>query len=242
MQTLIDRLEQIRAEGSYIDFDRLLPEFAAHFARRGWNQCILSQIPLPGGHQYPLHILNTIEQEFAEEYDRLGLYRYDNHHIALLKLGRPLSRVDCVHFCADQERAAAFETVVTAFRFSRGVVVPLFDFPLKRLAFAACGDGPEPDPREVFEAEHLARDLIATFFHLNQNARFKSDSLTNQERRVLEGAARGMSSERIAESLAISVNTVNVHITNCQRKLQSGNRVETVAKALFYREIQLDTL
>lgn len=240
MQTVIDQLQRIREEGSYVDFDRLLPEFAGYFASRGWPQCILAQIPLPGGQQHPLSILNTIEPEFYEEYDRLELYKYDNHHIALLKLGRPVSRVDCINYCSDRERAEAFDQFVESFRFGHGVVVPLFDFPLKRLAFAACGTGPDPTARDVLEVELMVRELVGTFFHLNQNARFKSDSLTNQERRVLEGAARGNSSERIAELLSISVNTVNVHITNCQRKLQSSNRVETVAKALFYREILLD--
>ncbi|MBL8572737.1 MAG: hypothetical protein JNM13_03585 [Hyphomicrobiaceae bacterium] len=242
MQTLMDRLRQIREEGSYADFDRLLPQCAYYFTNRGWHQCLLTQIPLPGGPQNPLTILNTIEPEFCEEYHRLELFKYDNHQIALLKLGRPVSRIECINYCADRERAEAFEQIVEAFRFGHGVVVPLFDYPLKRLAFIACGTGPDPTARDLLEVELMMRELVGTFFHLNQNAKFKSDSLTNQERRVLEGAARGNSSERIAELLSISTNTVNVHITNCQRKLQSSNRVETVAKALFYREILLDPL
>lgn len=57
-------------------------------------------------------------------------------------------------------------------------------------------------------------------------------ALTPREREVVKLTAKGLTSEKIADELGMSPRTVNQHIDNVGVKLQTRNRVHTVAEAL----------
>jgi DNA-binding NarL/FixJ family response regulator len=52
------------------------------------------------------------------------------------------------------------------------------------------------------------------------------DSLTASERRVAELAAKGETNRDIAQALYVTPKTVEVHLTNCYRKLEIRSRRE----------------
>lgn len=62
--------------------------------------------------------------------------------------------------------------------------------------------------------------------------RVKEESLTTRERQVLEQIARGASNKNIAETLDLSVRTVETHCLNIKRKLNIEGRTELIKFAL----------
>ncbi len=62
--------------------------------------------------------------------------------------------------------------------------------------------------------------------------RVKEESLTARERQVLEQIARGASNKSIAETLDLSVRTVETHCLNIKRKLGIEGRSELIKFAL----------
>jgi DNA-binding NarL/FixJ family response regulator len=62
--------------------------------------------------------------------------------------------------------------------------------------------------------------------------RIKEESLTVRERQVLEQIARGASNKSIAETLDLSVRTVETHCLNIKRKLDIDGRSELIRFAL----------
>jgi NarL family two-component system response regulator LiaR len=56
--------------------------------------------------------------------------------------------------------------------------------------------------------------------------------LTERELEVLKSAAAGMTNSQIAQRLAISVRTVEAHLTHVYDKLSAGSRTEAVVRAI----------
>ena len=63
--------------------------------------------------------------------------------------------------------------------------------------------------------------------------------LTAREREVLRWTAAGKTADATAEILAISVRTVEYHLLNAARKLNTANRTHTVVEALRSRQLSL---
>jgi len=66
------------------------------------------------------------------------------------------------------------------------------------------------------------------------------EHLTRRETEVLKLAAEGMSNREIADSLVISIRTVQVHFSNIFAKLGVGSRTEAVVYALRNEWFDLD--
>jgi DNA-binding CsgD family transcriptional regulator len=54
--------------------------------------------------------------------------------------------------------------------------------------------------------------------------------LTDQQQRVLEGVAAGLSNRQIAAALFVSAETIKSHLANIYRQLEVNNRSEAVGK------------
>jgi DNA-binding NarL/FixJ family response regulator len=52
------------------------------------------------------------------------------------------------------------------------------------------------------------------------------DALTASERRVAQLAADGMSNKDIAQTLFVTIKTVEVHLSHAYRKLEIGSRAQ----------------
>jgi DNA-binding NarL/FixJ family response regulator len=76
---------------------------------------------------------------------------------------------------------------------------------------------------------HIARKVVQYF---NQRGGGGSDmeKLSNREREVLEHLARGVPYKEIASALAVSIDTVRVHIKGIYGKLHVHSRGEAVAR------------
>jgi DNA-binding CsgD family transcriptional regulator len=124
----------------------------------------------------------------------------------------------------------------------QGISVPLFG-PLGRVSvvsFASRFDDAEPLQR----MSHL--NVLAWQFHIafteitrpEENSHARID-LSNRERDCLRWTAEGKSSWDIGMILNISENTVNFHIKNAMRKLETTSRTVAVVKAIRLNLIEL---
>jgi len=93
--------------------------------------------------------------------------------------------------------------------------------------------------RSVHSGESVLHPAIArkVVDHFSQRKREEIeepslDPLTEREMAVLRLAARGMSNREIADRLAISARTVQVHLSNIFGKMRVGSRTEAVVVAL----------
>ncbi len=75
-------------------------------------------------------------------------------------------------------------------------------------------------------AAQAREELVATGARPRRAVRTGVDALTPSERRVAQMAAAGMTNPAIAQDLFVTVRTVQVHLTNCYRKLDIASRKE----------------
>ncbi len=60
------------------------------------------------------------------------------------------------------------------------------------------------------------------------------EALSERERQILELVATGLTSQRVADQLYLSVHTVEKYLSVCYRKLQAANRVQACNIARYY--------
>jgi len=91
----------------------------------------------------------------------------------------------------------------------------------------------------------IARKVLARFApegQMDQSMREDVALLTERERDILRLAACGMSNARIADHLAVSVRTVQAHLTHVFDKLCVGSRTEAVIVGLRRGVLRLEDL
>ncbi len=89
----------------------------------------------------------------------------------------------------------------------------------------------------------VSEDLITAYctqlytaykrFHQSRSVHIDAIFLTTKEREILTLASRGKTDPEIGEILNISKHTVNTHLRNIFKKLETNNRVHAVSKALL---------
>lgn len=95
-----------------------------------------------------------------------------------------------------------------------------------------------PEDRLVLQAMSFAAH--SHVHHLQRPEAGRSVArLTAREREVLRWTAAGKTADATAEILAISVRTVEYHLLNASRKLNTANRTHTVVEALRSRQLSL---
>jgi DNA-binding NarL/FixJ family response regulator len=88
---------------------------------------------------------------------------------------------------------------------------------------------------EVWLPRHLIGRILHDYPTLTRRVREQErpvSQLTSKERDVLAHMARGMTNQRIAGDLQVSLSTVKVHLRNAFRKLEVSNRAEAAAYAM----------
>ncbi|MBN2076248.1 MAG: response regulator transcription factor [Dehalococcoidales bacterium] len=89
----------------------------------------------------------------------------------------------------------------------------------------------------------IARKVLNRFTHITgETQKQKQDVLTEREIEVLQLAAQGSSNQEIADSLYLSLRTVQSHLNHIFNKLQVSSRTEAVVHALKEGWVTLDSI
>ncbi|MBI2757585.1 MAG: response regulator transcription factor [Chloroflexi bacterium] len=65
---------------------------------------------------------------------------------------------------------------------------------------------------------------------IQENTDSECESLSNRESEILDQLSCGTSNKTIADSLGITINTVEKHLTNIYKKLKVKSRMEAVLR------------
>jgi len=86
----------------------------------------------------------------------------------------------------------------------------------------------------------MSYQFYTCFWRLMENEKsIEPNFLSDREREILKWCAKGYTKVGIGERLNLSVHTVDSHVRNCMRKLDSKNITSTVVKALNLGFIQI---
>lgn len=84
----------------------------------------------------------------------------------------------------------------------------------------------------VYMTPAMASRFVTLFFRREEEKKSRSSPLTPREEDVLKGIADGLTNREIADSLNVSIKTVQTHRGNIMEKLNLHDRVELVKYAL----------
>lgn len=213
------------------DVRRALGRVSEGFGFRGF---MVLAIPESGSHSLTAQaLLTTWPMDFLRRYDSARLidgspviqrlrrstipFTYDAH---LLARGR-----------VDGKGEAAI-CVFEQANMPRGVYLPVHDAAGHRAAIAFGGDRSAVSDDEMQALNLWAGLLYSRLSEVRTRDRRGPGSLSRREIECLRWAAAGKTTVEMARIMALSEYTVNHYLNRATRKLDSVNRVQTVAKAI----------
>ncbi|RDL52714.1 Transcriptional activator protein LuxR [Ensifer sp. M14] len=213
------------------DIRRVIGQVADAYGFRGF---LVLAVPDTGCNSLEANaMMTTYPVEFLKGYDSAGLingspviqrlrrstipFTYDAHQLARRRADGKGDAAICVF-----EQAGM----------PRGIYLPVHDAGGHRAAIAFGGDRPVVSNDEMQELNLWAGILFSKLVEVRERDRRGSGSLSRREVECLRWAAAGKTTSEMARILALSEYTVNHYLNRATRKLDSVNRVQTVAKAM----------
>src|SRR5688572_30397332 len=136
----------------------------------------------------------------------------------------------------DMSGIAALEAIRAEFPKARVVMLSTFDGDVevqRSLESGASGyllkTMPPDELLAGVRAVHAGKKCIPPDLATNLAAHLSADGLTTRELEILEKVAEGLRNREVAEELAISEDTVKVHLRHIMEKLGARDRTEAVA-------------
>ncbi|HXV24453.1 MAG TPA: autoinducer binding domain-containing protein [Alphaproteobacteria bacterium] len=217
--------------GSEDDVKRVLEQVSEAYGFRGF---MVLTVPDSGCQSLAAQAqLTNLPAEFFRRYDSARLiegspvvqrlrrstipFTYDAHQLAR-------GRVD--------GKGEAAIGVFEAVNMPRGVYLPVHDAAGHRGAVAFGGDRPVVSNDELQALNLWAGFLYNRWAEVRTRDRRGPGSLSRREIECLRWAAAGKTTVEMARIMALSEYTVNHYLNRATRKLDSVNRVQTVAKAM----------
>lgn len=129
-------------------------------------------------------------------------------------------------------KAGAVVNLFVQAHLRRGVYLPVHDVRGTCGAVAFGGDREPVDAGELKELTFVAGYLFSRLSDIRERRPRTPGTLSRREIECLHWAAAGKTTTEMAKILALSEYTVNHYLSRATRKLDSVNRVQTVAKAI----------
>ncbi len=114
----------------------------------------------------------------------------------------------------------------------RGIYIPVHDTQGACGAIGFGGDREAVSDAEMRELNFVAGGLFNRLSEVRTKKNARRVALSNRELECLHWAAAGKTTSEMAKILSLSEYTVNHYLNRATRKLDSVNRVQTVAKAI----------
>ncbi|WP_434064203.1 helix-turn-helix transcriptional regulator [Pararhizobium gei] len=129
-------------------------------------------------------------------------------------------------------KASAVLSLFESVRLARGVYIPVHDVHGTCGAVSFGGEREVASSVEIKELTFLASVLFSRLGEIRGGNRAPPGGLSRREIECLHWAAAGKTTTEMAQILKLSEYTVNHYLSRATRKLDSVNRVQTVAKAI----------
>ncbi|MCA1440513.1 autoinducer binding domain-containing protein [Ensifer sp. IC4062] len=213
------------------DIKRVLGQIADAYGFRGF---LVLSVPDVGCHSLAAQaLMTTWPSEFLRSYDSARLidgspviqrlrrstipFTYDAHQLARRRLDGKGDAAVCVFEAAG---------------LPRGLYLPVHDASGRRAAVAFGGSRELVSSDEMQALNLWAGLLYSRLSEVRGRDRRGPGSLSRREIECLRWAAAGKTTVEMARIMALSEYTVNHYLNRATRKLDSVNRVQTVAKAM----------
>ncbi|MQW85315.1 LuxR family transcriptional regulator [Sinorhizobium saheli] len=200
----------------------------------GFRGFMVLAVPDVGCHSLAAQVLLTSwPLEFLRRYDSAGLF--DGSPVIQRLRRSTIPFTYDAHLLARRRLDGKGDAAVGVFEqanMPRGVYLPVHDAAGNRAAIAFGGDRPTVSDDELQALNLWAGLLYSRLSELRTQRRRGPASLSRREIECLRWAAAGKTTVEMARILALSEYTVNHYLNRATRKLDSVNRVQTVAKAM----------
>jgi DNA-binding NarL/FixJ family response regulator len=173
---------------------------------------------------------------FASAEEALRMIPQSNADVVIMDVNLPsMSGIECVRKLRAEHPALQF-IMLTVYEDS--------DLIFKALQAGASGyllkrSSPDQILEAIGDVSHggapmtstIARKVVQSFQHRGLSVEDQA-SLTKREEEILGGLVRGLANKEIADELAISIETIRVHLKSIYEKLHVRSRTEAALKAV----------
>ncbi|SER97283.1 LuxR C-terminal-related transcriptional regulator [Rhizobium sp. NFR03] len=211
------------------DVRNIFESICEHYAFQGF--AVLSLPSRSVSSLFKLVKMTSWPMDIVKQYDAFGLLKASPVFEQL--------RNSTVPFTIDNTSPLAFSSSVNIAKglfaragFGRMVFVPVHDADGRRSAVAFGGDRSELSREELNVVTFVAGHAFNRLSEIWSASRRAPGSLSRREIECLRLAAAGKTTVEMARLLSLSEYTVNHYLNRATRKLDSVNRVQTIAKAL----------
>jgi LuxR family quorum sensing-dependent transcriptional regulator len=228
--SIIERIERAKATA-------LVLNEVAHAARHfGLEHFIIAGIPAPGRDVAPYVLMHNWPHGWYDRYITGDYVQVDPVVRKLRTTTSPVIWSEAPYDPAVDKSAHAVMTEARELSLNDGLAIPLHT-PSGDQAVVSFGGG----NFQRGDADHKALHLVALYAYskaatLRTNGAAakagKNPRLSPRETEIVQWVAAGLSSSDISERLHISYNTVETHVANACRKLDSACRTQAVAEAI----------
>ncbi|KQR77487.1 hypothetical protein ASG25_04310 [Rhizobium sp. Leaf384] len=213
------------------DVRSVFDSICAHYGFQGFAVVSLPSRSVPSLRKVLL--MTNWSMEIVKQYDDMALLKTSPVFEQL--------RISTVPFTIDNTSPLAFARMAARAGakglfarsgFGRMVFIPVHDADGRRSAVAFGGDRPELSRQELNAVTFVAGHAFNRLSEIWSASRRAPGSLSRREIECLRLAAGGKTTVEMARLLSLSEYTVNHYLDRATRKLDSVNRVQTIAKAL----------
>jgi LuxR family transcriptional regulator, quorum-sensing system regulator BjaR1 len=209
--------------------DDLIDQLSAATARFGYAAIAIVQFAPPEGDGRPSLVAARMAADLAQVFGTLR--PSDMLHVVMQAADRPVPLAEAL-------AASSAAKVLADAGLNDGLAIPVRLPDGKRGVAVLLGESLAREESDELALVALVQTAVAQLGHLTPEASAAA-MLTPREREVLRWTAAGKTADASASILGISVRTVEYHLLNAARKLNTANRTHTVVEALRSRQISL---
>lgn len=206
-------------------------EFAG---RVGATHVLAGVIPPPAlskAEQLGHVLLDSWPREWSERYFSSG-YLYRDPTIRLVRRYVPSfmwREIDTFGMTTSPEKVVMHEA--TEFKLRQGITISLSTVNRHSIGFSLAGERLEVDDNERLTLELVSAYAVGSAIALVGDEGIRAIRLSPRQLEVLRWAAEGLKNDQIADRLAISTHTADMHLRAVREKLGVTNTVHAVAEA-----------
>jgi LuxR family quorum sensing-dependent transcriptional regulator len=221
------KIADLHAEG---DVRSAFESICARFGFRGF--AIISMPVRPAPILRKLVVMTNWPAEVVRQYDTLGLLKTSLVFQQLRHSTVPFVIDNRVMQPGMKTQHHGGRTLFADAGYPRMVFIPVHDSLGRRSTVAFGGDRPALSREELNSVLFIAGHVYNRLSEIQAASRRTPGSLSRREVECLRLAAGGKTTVEMARILSLSEYTVNHYLNRATRKLDSVNRVQTIAKAL----------